>query len=326
MTDIVYLTKYTLLLQAPSKGSALLSSQTDSPSQLISLCGVLVRAENVARLAFDGVDELAHLREEWVVVGKAVALDVVVSRPAHSEHWRVVRVNQTHVVSVCPELQLAIVLCSLECDGVREGSYGSRLVLPYCGCDTGDTLVLWDYRLVHWDLGQLSWFLIPFDRASSDRRDVDIAAKVTRQVTEVGTLLNDWSHVLELVPPRRLGDRLVCCRVTCVCRHDRQVVFVDDLLHLLNAAEVAQHVADRDDIAVLDEAFGHLLDLIYGGGRDGLLDKVADCGEVLHEVELEVASLAQAATEGWRSADNNGAEVSHSPKHTHTEARLLQTL
>ena len=36
-------------------------------------------------------------------------------------------------------------------------------------------------------------------------------------------------------------------------RHDCKFVLVDDLLHLLYAAEVAKHVADRDNVPTLKE-------------------------------------------------------------------------
>lgn len=85
---------------------------------------------------------------------------------------------------------------------------------------------------------------------------------------------------------------------------------MDNLLHLLHAAQVAQHVADRNDILVLDEICGDLLDLVDWRRRHGLLDKVADCGEILDEIELEVSALADATAECGRRADDDSAGVS----------------
>lgn len=45
---------------------------------------------------------------------------------------------------------------------------------------------------------------------------------------------------------------------------------MDDLLHLLNAAEVAEHVAHRDNVAVLEQRLGDLLGVVDGAGSDGL--------------------------------------------------------
>jgi hypothetical protein len=55
-----------------------------------------------------------------------------------------------------------------------------------------------------------------------------------------------------------------------VGRHHRQVVLCDDLLHLLHAAEVAQHVADRHDVAVLEQRLRDLLGRLDGARTDGL--------------------------------------------------------
>ena len=86
----------------------------------------------------------------------------------------------------------------------------------------------------------------------------------------MSTLLNDRSHVDTLVPPSRLGNGLVRASVTSNGSHHRQVVLVNDLLHLLNAAEVAQHVSDRNDVSGLDEAVGHLLGDVDVTSGDGL--------------------------------------------------------
>jgi hypothetical protein len=102
----------------------------------------------------------------------------------------------------------------------------------------------------------------------------------------MGALFNDRSHVDALVPPSGLSDRLVRASlrvasasnlefksptyVTSNGSHHSQVVFVDDLLHLLHAAEIAEHVADGNNVARLDQAVGNLLGDLDIARRDGL--------------------------------------------------------
>jgi hypothetical protein len=89
--------------------------------------------------------------------------------------------------------------------------------LPNSTGQTRDTLVLRDLRLVDGNLRKLSGLLVELDRFGTGARqydrvrscngdlhnrvDVDIATKVSRQVTEVGALFDDRSHVDSLVPP-----------------------------------------------------------------------------------------------------------------------------
>jgi hypothetical protein len=102
---------------------------------------------------------------------------------------------------------------------------------------------------------------------------------------------------------------------------------VDDLLHLLDAAEVTQHVADRDDVAILDELAGDGLAAFNGASADGLFcqlflsaslairqelgeptdlfDKVGSLGEVLDQLQFQVGSLGSTATVCGRAADDN---------------------
>lgn len=71
------------------------------------------------------------------------------------------------------------------------------------------------------------------------------------------------------IPCRRLR-----AYVSCIGSHDGQVVLVDDLLHLLDAAEVSQHVTDRDNVAVLDQGVGDGLGGLDGSGSDGLYSQL----------------------------------------------------
>ena len=115
--------------------------------------------------------------------------------------------------------------------------------------------------------------------------------------------------------------------ITSVGSHDRQVVLVDDLLHLLDTSQVSQHVTDRDDIAVLDETFSDGLGGLDGSGTDGLkrqlypcsiqkrhakeaanlFDEVSGLREVLDQVNLEIGALGRTTSVGWGTTDDNSA-------------------
>lgn len=84
-----------------------------------------------------------------------------------------------------------------------------------------------------------------------DRVNLNITTEVSGQITEMGTLLNDGSHIDRLVPPCWLGDSLVSggllvsttpdsrrseTYVSSIGSHDGKVVVVDDLLHVLNTS------------------------------------------------------------------------------------------
>jgi hypothetical protein len=49
-----------------------------------------------------------------------------------------------------------------------------------------------------------------------DGINLDITTEVSGQITEVGTLLNDGSHIDRLVPPCWLGNGLVSGRLSSV--------------------------------------------------------------------------------------------------------------
>lgn len=155
---------------------------------------------------------------------------------------------------------------------------------------------------------------------------------------EVSTLLNHRSHIDTLVPPSGLGNRLVRTSVTSNGSHHRQVVLVDDLLHLLDAAEVTKHVADRDNVTCLDEAVCHLfgdLDVTSGDGlkvsikvvqnlrESNLFDKVGRVGEHLEKVDLKVVTLSDTTTELGRAANDDGAETSAIFSHKQRRTEVL---
>jgi hypothetical protein len=107
--------------------------------------------------------------------------------------------------------------------------------------------------------------------------------------------------------------------VSSVSSHDCQIVVVDDLLHLLYATEVSQHVTNRDDVAVLDKTFGDRFGSFDSSGSDGLrvsfvlhlgvttnlLNKVGSLREVLDQVQFEICSLGSSTSvSGWATNDD----------------------
>ena len=92
------------------------------------------------------------------------------------------------------------------------------------------------------DLAEVAGVLVPLERVRHDGAHVDVTTEVTRQVAEVGALLNNRASALRLVPPVRLQDRVVGVGVARNGSHDGKVVVLDDLLHHLGGLEVAKHV------------------------------------------------------------------------------------
>ena len=70
-----------------------------------------------------------------------------------------------------------------------------------------------------------------------------------------------------------------------------------------DAPDGADGVALRDRFADLND----LRELLLGASRDGLLDEERDAGEVLEDLELDVATGLGGAAEHGRAADDDGA-------------------
>ena len=47
---------------------------------------------------------------------------------------------------------------------------------------------------------------------------------------------------------------------------------MDDLLHLLDASEISEHISDRDDVTVGDQILSDFFGRLDGTGPDGLYD------------------------------------------------------
>jgi hypothetical protein len=99
-----------------------------------------------------------------------------------------------------------------------------RRYVPDGGGDSGNSVFLGNLGLVDRDLGEFTWLLVELDRLGTgcqynygtmregdihDGINLDITTEVSGQITEVGTLLNDGSHIDGLVPPCWLGNSLV---------------------------------------------------------------------------------------------------------------------
>jgi hypothetical protein len=91
-----------------------------------------------------------------------------------------------------------------------------------------------------------------------------------------GLAMASYAHdycyqLLRFIPSKMISTpEYISTHVTSIGSHDGQVILVNDLLHLLHAAEVAQHVAHRDNVAVLDELGSDGLAAFDGAGTDGL--------------------------------------------------------
>lgn len=220
----------------------------------------------------------------------------------------VLTVNQPQLVSVGNDIELSSVVEALESDGVCQGTDGTRFVLPGGAGDTGDPLLGGDLALVDGHLAEGAGGLKVLQGVGHDGVEVDLATKVPAQVAEVGGLLDDGTTAAGLVPPVELGSVLVGHDVAGVGGHDLEVVLVEDLLHLLDDLEVAQHVANADDVLALLEEAGNGEGLVDGAGGDGLLDEDGSLGECLDEVLLQVTASLLLTTEGRGRSDPDGAE------------------
>jgi len=258
------------------------------------------------RATLDAVNEVRDLAEEGVVVRVSVTLLDVIAGSSQVKNGRVVRVDQPHLETVTDDLQLARVGGSLKGDGVDEATDSTILVFPGGASHSGNPQLFGNLALVNRNSAKLTGSLVPLDRVSLNRGDVDISTEVSREITEVSTLLDNGTHVDSLVPPSGLGNGLVSTSVSRDGTHDGQVVGSDDLLHLLDASQVTKHVSNRDDVARVDQSLGEFHSLGDGTTGDGLLNKVGRVGEELQQPELEVSRGFDSASVSRRRSDNNG--------------------
>jgi len=94
---------------------------------------------------------------------------------------------------------------AMKSDRVHQSPNGSTLVLPYGRSDSRDPLCSFDLTLVE-SLGrESSCRCVVFDGAGDDRVEFDFTSKVSREVGKVGSLLDDGTLGLCLVPPTEFG-------------------------------------------------------------------------------------------------------------------------
>ena len=131
---------------------------------------------------------------------------------------------------------------------------------------------------------------------------------------------------LRLVPPVWLCNCLVSTGVARDGSHHNEVIFLDDLFHLLGCLEVPEHIPadglarcskvekeiaapNRDDRATLGDKFGDLerfLDLALVACRDRLLNEHGNAREVLLDLHLDVTAGLEGASEHRRGTDDEG--------------------
>lgn len=91
-------------------------------------------------------------------------------------------------------------------------------------------------------------------------------------------------------------NRMRSTHIASVGSHHRQVVLMDYLLHLLHAAEVSEHVADRHDIAIVDEGLGDSF-----GGFDGSCTDRLDLLARSSNLVQSYYSPSQRSKQSWGS-------------------------
>ena len=117
--------------------------------------------------AFDTVDKARNFREERVVVSVSVTLLVVVSRATNVESRCLIRVDQTHVVSIRPNLEFTSVGVALKCDGMGERTDSAVLVFPDGRSQTGDSELFRNLALVDRNFGKFTWSFVVLNGSGS---------------------------------------------------------------------------------------------------------------------------------------------------------------
>lgn len=116
---------------------------------------------------FDTVDKVGDFREERIIISIGVSLLVVISRSSDVEGRRLVRIYQSHVESIGPNLKLTSVSGTLKGDGVGERSNGTILVFPDGRGQSRDSELFGNLGLVDGDLGQFTGSFVVFNRSGT---------------------------------------------------------------------------------------------------------------------------------------------------------------
>ena len=135
---------------------------------LVSLGRILERRQDIrVGTTLNAVDKVGDLGEEWVVVGVHVSLLEIVSGTTDVQGRGLVRVDESHVVTVRPDFNFTSIRSSLKGNSVSERADGAVLVLPDSRSQTGDSQLGRDLALVNRDLRELSRCLVVLDRSSA---------------------------------------------------------------------------------------------------------------------------------------------------------------
>jgi len=95
------------------------------------------------------------------------------------------------LISVSIYLKFAGIVMALQGNNVSEGANSAIHVFPRRRRDTRNAVLRSNLGLVDGLLAQVSGILIPLEGVGGDGGDVNVAPKVSRQVAEVGALLDD---------------------------------------------------------------------------------------------------------------------------------------
>jgi len=107
------------------------------------------------------------------------------------------------------DFQFATVIAALEGNSMHQASHGPGVIFPKkVTClgkvppgrgeikprgsgDARDPVLRGNLAFIYIHFGKVACLLVPFERVGGDTRDVNFAAKVTGEVTEMGSLFND---------------------------------------------------------------------------------------------------------------------------------------
>ena len=187
--------------------------------------------------------------------------------------------------------------------------------VPRSSGETGDTVVLRDLAFVDLDLGKVAGLLVPFHSRGTEGIVVDVSTKVSRQITDVRSLLDDWAVRERLVPPVKLDAGRVGHDPPGKGSHNGEVVLLDDLLDLPGGLEVSENITDGNGaFVVLFQVLSHCVGFRYRAlpwraSGHGFLQEDGSVGVELGELQLEVAARCRASAEEGRCGYENGSGV-----------------
>lgn len=118
----------------------------------------------------------------------------------------------------------------------------------------------------------------------------DSATKVPAEIDKVSTLFYDRSAGFALVPPYVTLNLSVRANVFGNCHHDGLACRFDDVLHVLNYLEVAEHIAYTSYGACLLQVVSQVDGILDRCGGDRLLDEKRCFREMLENLDFQIDS------------------------------------